>query len=90
MPELESLLPGALRHARQVHALVDTEEVILALVDDAAGHAAVHAEGEVLHDAEELNGVVLAVIEDLVAEHGAHGIVAHVVGDPDTAPEHAE
>ena len=86
MPELEGLLPGALRHARQVHALVDLQEVILSLVDNAPGHAAVHAEGEVLHDAEELHGVVLAVVEDLVAEHGAHRVVAHVVGDPDPAP----
>lgn len=90
MPELEGLLPGALRHPRQVHALVDLQEVILALVDNAPGHAAVHAEGEVLHDAEELHGVVLAVVEDLVAEHGAHGVVAHVVGDPDPAPEHGK
>lgn len=90
MPELEGLLPGALRHPRQVHALVDLQEVILALVDNAPGHAAVHAEGEVLHDAEELYGVVLAVVEDLVAEHGAHGVVAHVVGDPDPAPAHGK
>ena len=90
MPELEGLLPGALRHARQVHALVDLQEVILALVDDAPGHAAVHAEGEVLHDTEQLHGVIFAVIEDLVAEHRAHGVVAHVVGDPDTAPEHGK
>ena len=86
MPEFEGLLPGALRHARQVHALVDLQEVILALVDDAPGHAAVHTECEVLHDAEELHGVVLAVVEDLVAEHGANRVVAHVVGDPDPAP----
>ena len=88
MPEFKSLLPGALRHAGEEHALVHFQEVVLSLVDDAPGHAAVHAEGEVLHDAEELHGVVLAVVEDLVAEHGAHGVVAHVVGDPDPAPEH--
>ena len=90
MPEFEGLLPGALRDARQVHALVDLQEVVLALVDNAPGHPAVHAEGEVLHDAEELHGVVLPVIEDLVAEHRAHRVVAHVVGDPDTAPEHGK
>ena len=40
-----------------------------------------------LHDAEELNCVVLPVIEDLVAEHGAHGVVANVVGNSDPTPE---
>ena len=45
------------------------------------------AKGEVLHDAEKLHGVVLAVIEDLVAEHGAHGVIADVVGDPDPTPD---
>ena len=86
MPELQGLLPGALRHPSQVHALVNLQEVVLSLVDDAPSHAAVHTKGEVLHDAEKLHGVVLAVIEDLVAEHRAHGVVADVVGDPDAAP----
>ena len=86
MPELQGLLPCALRHPGQVHALVDLQEVVLSLVNDAPGHAAVHTKGEVLHDAEKLHGVVLAVIEDLVAEHRAHGVVADVVGDPDAAP----
>ena len=86
MPELQGLLSGALRYPRQVHALVDLQEVVLSLVDDAPSHAAVHTKGEVLHDAEKLHGVVLAVIEYLVAEHRAHGVVADVVGDPDAAP----
>ena len=86
MPELQGLLPGALRHPSQVHALVNLQEVVIALVDDAPGHTTVHAEGEVLHDAEELHGVVLAVIEYLVTEHSAHGVVPDVVGDPDAAP----
>ena len=87
MPELQGLLPGALRHSRQVHALVDLQEVVLPLVHDAPSHAAVHAKGEVLHHAEKLHGVVLAIIEDFVAEHRAHGVVADVVGDPDAAPD---
>ena len=87
MPELQGLLPGALRHSRQVHALVNLQEVVLPLVHDAPSHAAVHAKGEVLHDAEKLHGVVLAVIKDLVAEHRAHGVVADVVGDPDPTPD---
>ena len=90
MPELESLLPSALRHPRQEHALVDLQEVVLPLVDDAPSHATVHTEGEVLHDTQQLHSVVFAVIEDLVAEHGAHGVVAHVVRDPDAAPEHGK
>ena len=39
-----------------------------------------------LHHAEQLDSVVLPVVEDLVAEHGAHGVVTHVVGDSDAAP----
>ena len=39
-----------------------------------------------LHDAEQLHCVVLPVVEDLVAEHRADGVVAHVVGDSDPAP----
>ena len=31
--------------------------------------------------------MVLAVVEDLVAEHRAHGVIADVVGDPDAAPD---
>ena len=90
MPELESLLPRALRDTRQEHALVDLQEVVLPLVDNAPGHAAVHAEGEVLHHTQQLHGVVFAVIEDLVAEHRAHGVVSHVVGDSDAAPDHGK
>ena len=43
-----------------------------------------------LHDAEELDSVVFPVIEDLVAEHGAHGVVADVVGNSDATPENIE
>ena len=39
-----------------------------------------------LHDAEELDSVVLAVIEDLVAEHGAHWVVADIIGNSNTTP----
>ena len=110
MPELEGLLAGSLGHAGEEHAGVHGEVVVVALVDDAARHAAVHPQREVLADAEELHGVVqystmqystmqystvqylhgvvLAVVEDLVAEHRAHGVVAHVVGHADAAPAH--
>ena len=40
-----------------------------------------------LHDAEELDCVVLPVIEDLVAEHRAHWVVANVIGNSDATPE---
>ena len=88
MPELERLLAGSLGHAGEEHAGVHGQVVVVALVDDAARHAAVHPQREVLADAEELHGVVLAVVEDLVAEHGAHGVVPHVVGHTDAAPAH--
>ena len=39
-----------------------------------------------LHDAEELDCVVLAVVEDLVAEHCAHGVVTDVVRHSDSPP----
>ena len=58
MPELEGLLAGSLGHAGEEHAGVHGEVVVVALVDDAARHAAVHPQREVLADAEELHGVV--------------------------------
>ena len=34
--------------------------------------------------------MVLAVVEDLVAEHCAHGVVADVVGNSDATPANIE
>lgn len=90
MPELERLLAGSLGHPGEEHAGVHGQVVVVALVDDAARHAAVHPQREVLADAEELHGVVLAVVEDLVAEHGAHGVVANIVGNSDATPANIE
>ena len=86
MPQLQRLLPRLLGHASQEHALVHLQEVVVTLVDDAPGHATVHLEGEVLHDTEQLDSVVLAIIEDLVAEHGADRIVTNIIGHSDATP----
>merc|ERR1719361_2969052 len=61
--------------------------IVLALIDNTPGHPSVHSQREVLHDTEELDCVVLAVVEDLVAEHCAHGVVTDVVRHSDSPPK---
>ena len=68
-------------------SILDLEIVIVALIDDAPGHASVDPQGEVLHDTEELDCVISSIIENLVAEHGAHWVVPHIIRHSDMAPE---
>ena len=87
VPQFQGLLAGLLGDTGEVHRLVHLQELIVALVDDGPRQAAVHPQGEVLLDGEELDPVVLAVRQDLVAEHGAHRVVPNVVGDSDPPSE---
>lgn len=88
MPLLDGLLSDGSRNSGDVQrSPADAEVLVLAVVDDRAREAVVDAQGEVLLDRQELNGVVVAVGQQLVAEHGAHGVVADVVGDANSSSE---
>ena len=51
------------------------------------GKSIINPKCKVLFDSQQLDGMVVAISHQLVAEHGAHGVVAHVVGHPDAAAE---
>ena len=83
MPLLDSFLPHTVWHPCHKHAeSPGVQELVLALVDDGSGQTVVHSQGEVLSHAEDLDPVELAVGDQFVAEHGADGVVAHVVRHP--------
>ena len=90
VPKFQCLFSLALWQSGQEHAGVNLQVVVVPLVDDAPGHAPVHHQGEVLHDAEQLNRVIFTIVENLVAEHGAHGIVADIVRHSYTPPAQAQ
>ena len=79
MPLFERSLRHLLRRSGHVERARRGEVLLGPLVDDGAADAVVDAEGEVLAEGQDLDAVGLAVGDDLVAEHGAHGVVAHVV-----------
>ena len=79
MPLFERSLRHLLRRSGHVERARRGEVLLGALVDDGAADAVVDAEGEVLAEGQDLDAVGLAVGDDLVAEHGAHGVVANVV-----------
>ena len=88
MPLLDGLLSDGSRNSGDVERRpADGEVLVLAVVDDGAREAVVDAQREVLLDRQELDRVVVPVSQQLVAEHGAHGVVADVVGHSDPSAE---
>ena len=87
VPAGEGGLPDLLGQPAQEGGGGDAEELLGALVDEAAGQAAVHPHRQVLAGQQQLHCMGLVVVEDGVAEHGGGGGVAHVQTDPHPAVE---